>query len=296
MIRSYHGWLRVSKLNPCPVCGSFDWCLVSEDGSAAICPRTSDGAHRDLGDAGFLHRIDPSRGGGRHGRMVRLKLREPNGPQNHIAAMSEYFVRSVTLADIDRFADGLGLTPASLRRLQVGWSITHRAWSFPMRDANGTVVGLRLRSENGRKFSVSGGHHGLHVPTGLGNPEQLLLAEGPTDCAAMLDLGFAAVGRPSCTGATEITIELARKLRPKLAVIMADNDPPKTGGRRPGIDGAVQLATSLALHVQAVKVIVPPVPIKDARAWKIAGATADDVTAVINAVAPMRLSMCREVP
>ena len=31
---------RVTKANPCPICGKTSWCLVAEDGAFAVCPRT----------------------------------------------------------------------------------------------------------------------------------------------------------------------------------------------------------------------------------------------------------------
>jgi len=31
--------IRVSRRQPCPICGKPDWCLMAEDGSAAICAR-----------------------------------------------------------------------------------------------------------------------------------------------------------------------------------------------------------------------------------------------------------------
>ena len=40
---------------PCPVCGKPDWCLVAEDGSAAICARIEEGSVKRCGDAGWLH-------------------------------------------------------------------------------------------------------------------------------------------------------------------------------------------------------------------------------------------------
>ena len=48
-------WLRVTKSEPCPVCGKQDWCLVSVDGSAAICQRVQ--SDREIGRAGWLHRL-----------------------------------------------------------------------------------------------------------------------------------------------------------------------------------------------------------------------------------------------
>ena len=48
-------WNRVNRQNPCPVCGKNDWCLVSLDESAVICPRTERGAIKRIGEAGWLH-------------------------------------------------------------------------------------------------------------------------------------------------------------------------------------------------------------------------------------------------
>lgn len=53
---------RVSRNYPCPICGKEDWCLVAEDGSAAICPRTPDGAVKEIAGSGYLHRLsEPGR-------------------------------------------------------------------------------------------------------------------------------------------------------------------------------------------------------------------------------------------
>lgn len=46
---------RVSRQNPCPICGKPDWCLVAPDGSAAICQRVTEGAVKKCGEAGWLH-------------------------------------------------------------------------------------------------------------------------------------------------------------------------------------------------------------------------------------------------
>ena len=37
-------WCRVTRNDPCPICGRGDWCLVAKDKSAAICPRTEAGS------------------------------------------------------------------------------------------------------------------------------------------------------------------------------------------------------------------------------------------------------------
>src|SRR5262249_22709102 len=150
----------------------------------------------------------------------------------------------------------LGLTVSSLRSLGIGWATNHSAWSFPMADAKCNVVGIRLRLPEGRKFAVRGGRDGLFVPTALadalaGGGGRLLVAEGPTDTAALLDLGFAAVGRPSCTGGVRLLADLLRHCQPPEVVIVADAD-------APGQYGAANLAAVLVAHAPTVRIITPP--------------------------------------
>ena len=53
-------WLRVSKRNPCPVCGKHDWCLISQDGKAAICARIESDKPAGNKGAGWIHTLDNS--------------------------------------------------------------------------------------------------------------------------------------------------------------------------------------------------------------------------------------------
>jgi hypothetical protein len=161
-----------------------------------------------------------------------------------------------------------------------------------MSDAAGQVIGIRLRGDNGRKWSVGGGREGLFVPEGLLPGGRLLICEGPTDTGACLDWGFAAVGRPSCTGAVRHAVELVKRVTPTEVVVVADNDQPDARGRRAGQDGADRLAAVLVAYVRVVKVIVPPEGVKDARAWLRAGGTARDVLAAIDAAPVRRLRVC----
>lgn len=169
-------------------------------------------------------------------------------------------------------------------RLQVGWSARHRGWTFPMCNGDGEVVGIRLRLLSGKKLSVKGGREGLFLPSGLQRGQSLLIAEGPTDAAALLDFGFPAVGRPSCTGGTKHICELVRRLQPSELVLLADND-------EPGQRGAGNLLSVVVAYVPAVRIITPPAGIKDARAWKAAGATVADISAAIEAAPVRRLAV-----
>ena len=149
-----------------------------------------------------------------------------------------------------------------------------------MTDAAGDVLGIRLRLPGGRKLSIKGGKEGLFLPEGIDADGPLLVCEGPTDTAALLDLGFSAVGRPIVRGGVKLLVELVRKYRPEGVAIVADAD-------APGQRGAESLAAVLLAYSVSVRIIMPPVGVKDAREWKRSGATAADVQAAIDA-APVR--------
>jgi len=67
-------------------------------------------------------------------------------------------------------------------------------------------------------------------------------------------------------------------------VIVADADDP-------GQHGADDLASVLVLYVRRLRIIRPPDGIKDARAWKQAGATATDLRAAIDTAPIHKLSI-----
>lgn len=48
-------WRRVSKREPCPICGKPDNCSVSVDGGAVWCGRVSDGSVRENVGGQYLH-------------------------------------------------------------------------------------------------------------------------------------------------------------------------------------------------------------------------------------------------
>jgi len=180
---------------------------------------------------------------------------------SEIGELADKYEWSVGPDRLKLFAKTLGVSATALRKLHVGHD--GEAWTFPMREASGRVVGIRRRLPDGRKFSVKGGHEGLFFdPAGIDLRDQVLIPEGPTDTAALLSLGFAAVGRPSCLGGREIVKQLVGR---RDCVVVADFDEP---GRR----GAKVLAGELKLVGRAVRVISPVAPHKDVRAWVQAGA------------------------
>jgi hypothetical protein len=232
-------------------------------------------------NGGWLHRLRASVGLRRHGRTRTVFMSPMKETSTDFGRMAARFREAVEPGRLCELAAQLGLSVEGLARLEIGWSADRQAWAFPMKDLR-QIVGIRLRSWTGRKWAVSGGREGLFIPAGLAYSGRLLVAEGPTDTAALLDLGYEALGRPSCTGGVKILVELVRSKRPKEVVVVADVD-----GHGAGQRGAESLAVALAPYCPSVRVIAPPDGIKDARDWKRAGATHDDIQAAI-AAAPVR--------
>jgi hypothetical protein len=276
-------WQRVRRDRRCPICDKLDWCLVAADGSAAICARAE--SAKRCGEAGWLHRLRDSdfRPARRIVRSVRLTTA---GPRPDLARLAADCQRAVDLSRLESLATSLGLTCDSLLSLGIGWSAERGAWAFPMRDADHRVLSIRLRRDNGFKFAVTGGKEGLFLPTGTeADSSPLLVCEGPTDAAALLEMGFnAVVGRPSCTGGIKLLVELVKRKRPAEVAIVADGD-------EPGRLGADNLASVLVAYVSAVRVIAPPAGVKDVRDWLRAGGTWEAVEQAIAAAPARRLTV-----
>ncbi len=281
-------WKRVTRENPCPVCERPDWCLVTgpvDEPTAVICPRT-ESEHR-VGEAGYLHRLrdddwqKPERA---PRRIVLSTPRRSADNRPDFEAMATRCEEALTHSRHEWLANNLSLPAEILRRFRVGWSSRQSAYSFPMCDSAGKVVGIRLRRPDGRKYAETGTDgNGLFVPADLGQPERLLILEGPTDTAAAFALGFAAVGRPSCSGGTDYLSGLVRRLRPRSVVIVADGD-------KPGKDGAERLAAALSI-LASVCVIQPPHPYKDMRVWYKAGASLAEVKRLIDSASVRRVDI-----
>ncbi len=289
---------RVSKRQPCPVCERGDWCLVSREGGdipvAAICSRVENSNR--WGEAGWFHRLAAQTPARR-----RSRTRSIPAPGRDFSLLAERFRSNCCDERREALARGLGVTTANLMRLGIGW--TGGAFSFPMQDGVGTVRGIRLRFPDGRRCAVTGSREGVFLPTSSDGrtvrteatrtcswdvdvSDLLFIAEGPTDTAALLDLGFQAIGRPSCSGGRKQVIRYVRSAGPARTVVVADQDPP-------GESGARSLAVSLAVHCRDVRVVVPPGGLKDAREWVRAGASREAVMDTIRAAQPVRLQVQR---
>lgn len=282
--------VNVTRRLRCPVCDKPDWCLRDIDRGLTICPRTVS-LHR-VGDAGWLHR-DSAIDLEVYTRAVRSKPRyEPPPDLSRLAEKFSDHFDSARRCSADQLAASLGVSAASLELFGLGYSTQHRAWSWPMHDATRRVVGIRLRGTDGRKFAVEGSHNGLFLPTAFDEIGPLCIEEGPTSAAAVVDLGFDCIGRPSCNGAVETTVAYLyahHRTRREIVIIGNYDDAkarPDGSAFYPGQDGAHALAAGIAPHF-CVRVIFPAIG-KDSRDWLRAGATHAVVNALIRNTRPWR--------
>ena len=286
MIAAPRQWVRVARQRPCPICKKPDWCTYTSDGRVVCCMRVEGG--RALRNGGWLHRVgDRGVSGGPTLPARAGTARATCGCGVAVFDAAAYHAglrERGDWRDVDGLALSLGLCPYALATLQPAWDHWHDAWAFPMRDGTGKVVGIRLRGNDGRKWAVKGSREGLFFDPAAGRVLEVMFCEGPTDTAAAISLGFAAVGRPSCTGAVDLARAFCFRHGVKRVILMADQDAPhwRPGGAEwyPGRDGAQRLAAALGLPF---KMVMPPA--KDLRQWVIEGATAAAAAMVVgNAV------------
>jgi len=278
------GWHRVSRGEPCPICEHADWCMLSNDGNVCICQRVeSDKPTKNSG--GWVHRLRDAaqvEGGRREVEQRNLKSSSVQPPTFNLQpSIAAYFAALPTTWHnaqerlCARLEKDLGLPKDILIALDWRWDATAHAVAIPMRTAWGEVTGIRYRSlENGSKWAKRGSKDGLFFDPGFipYDPEELIICEGPTDCAAAMACGFWAVGRSSCGTGRDLIRDLMKIHRVKRITIIADDDKPKPkpggGTWQPGIDGANRLAQALRCPY---RIILPPPGIKDLRDWYKAG-------------------------
>ena len=278
------GYLPCTKARRCPICGRGDWCLIANDRATVICPRTPTGAVRVMGDAGFLHIIDPD--GYKRNQPTSSSPPRPIVTTNWEPVVEKY-ERNLTHEQLHTLAVSLRVKATSLAGLRIGFSHQYDAFTFPMYDHQGKAIGVRVRNIRGDKWSATGSTNGLFLPTfDWSTVEEVWVVEGPTDTAAMLDMDFYAIGRPSCSARVQMTCQF---LKGKRVTIVSNYDEEKTrpDGTKfyPGQEGTAMLANALLEHSPEVRVIYPRKG-KDVRQWKQQGATAAEVRMVAACATP----------
>jgi hypothetical protein len=231
-------WNRVTRAAPCPVCKKADWCGVSADGAAACCMRVQ--SERQAKNGGWIHRV---------GLLPPVPRRPSPRPLEHKLEPSidapgiwQSYRKDPAVTTTGDAALALGLPPWTVWELGAGID-PHGNLAFPMHDGHLDVIGIRLRSADGKKWAVKGSRAGVFVPwryrpSDWNNNGHVVVVEGPTDASAVLALNMIPIGRPSCLGGEQTLLEAARALGATSLTIVADND-------GPGVMGARRLCTTL---------------------------------------------------
>lgn len=245
-------WYRVNKKRPCRACSRKDWCTYTADG-ATCCMRVQ--SDIPMRNGGWLHRDENAP---RYIQPIRKAI--PGRPID-AAGIWEGWAKATDYQKLDRLGESLGVDTDALKAIGCAWASPHNAWAFPMKAANGKVIGIRLRNEAGSKWAVKGSRSGLFIPSEcpFDFDGTLWLTEGPTDLAAALTLGLFAIGRPACLGQEFMVLSYIRLLDVRRLVIVTDND-------EPGIRGAERLQSQLPI---LSCIWVPPV--KDIREFLLRG-------------------------
>lgn len=252
---------RVSRNNRCPICQKDSWCLVSSRGVLCMRVESNHPVTLSSGETGYVHLLSnplPIR--------PEPKPRHDDRPTFGPDLIDQW--RSKTSAyKMSYHAGELGLPASALLRLGVCYAEDYKAWAWPMRTWCNRVVGIRLRSASGFKWAVPGSRQGIFIPDS--EPQSTcLIAEGPTDTAAAIMLGFYAIGRPSCSACVEDIVKIVESRSIRRVIILSDND-------GPGIKGA----RALSARLDVPNVVLNP-PCKDIREFARKGGTAEDIEAM----------------
>lgn len=270
-------WVKTSKAHTCQVCGRPSWCTFTRDGAVAKCMRVP--SDKPVASGGYIHKLaDTDEERARRLAEIERQPKPKPAPKLDAERFHQQCLEQMTPDLAGELSQRLGLSVATLANMGAGWACTDQmraamsycdepgCWTFPMRDAGGKVIGIRTRTLDGQKKSVTGSRNGLFIPQQLRQGDRLHLPEGPTDTAAMVQAGYAAIGRPMAAGANDIIAGVCHGVH---VVIVADRDDAKRapGGAAfwPGFDGAMGTAEALMGVARSVRIVMPPAVGQDVR-------------------------------
>jgi len=260
-------WIQANKALPCPICGRTHYCSLNPDEGIVKCTQLSDGSftqRKDAAGMGFFHNHDfsdivvpdtvvrevkpiPS-----WDRVIRMSL---TAPRRHLRTLSRL----------------LGGTPANLIDCEIGF-LTHKqiedlgttcnhygCWTFPMKNAQGKVIGVRLRTPDGFKYALKGSRNGLFYST-LSPTQPVLIVDGASDAYKGHLHHLNIIGRPSSTTGNELLLELFKDLRPLYVDQLLDADDNENR------EHARSTANELLANLYHGSIFYPPRG-KDLREW-----------------------------
>lgn len=242
-------WQRVSRKNPCPVCNETRRCTVAVDGLAAKCLNIHDGntagntSHDEVG-AYTVHTLTEDV------HFPPPADRPPRLEYAYTAKLAKAWHEHLPPERDEQLSQALGLDCKTLELLRMGWvscaglerlktfCFGAGCWTFPMRSATGGIVGIRTRFESGDKRQITGTEAGIFIPAKQHKRRCLVVTEGPTDLAAAIELGLAAIGRPNNMGKADYCAEYAALNGYRNICLITDDDSGKEQAQRQTDRGA----------------------------------------------------------
>lgn len=275
-------WKRVSRREPCPVCGKPDYCGRTCDGEIVRCMRVESDkpATGKDGCMGWLH--------------ILANPLPPTPPPKPIEKKPDWTRECRLMFEHEKahdkrceLSDKLSVSVESLEALRVGigWDEWNNAEfsSWPSRDNSGRCIGYVRRYADGSKRTNPGGSTGVfYTSEWFSRPGPLWIVEGGSDVAACESAGLAAIGRASNTHGGEFIRLMIRQCCPDKRVIVVgerDEVPERRGSVTsctlncrgcgfcwPGLFGAKKVAAELN-----TRWVMIPRPHKDMRDLITAG-------------------------
>lgn len=238
-------WKRATPSSPCVICGKPDYCTYFPEAGIVKCMRVADGSYSTKTDAcgvGHFHKhqfLDPPTPKATLFDSVDKKLRGPFW-KSRLIDWSQIVQKSLenagkTPSRMDRLANSLGVKTTDLSAFGIGWLTREDlqaldtssryvgAYTFPMKDSEGIVTGIRLRGIKGNKYAVKFSRGGLFYAD-LRKNQHLLIVDGASDALCGFSLGLNIVGRHSCTGGNGDLLKLIEHLQPTFVGQLLDND------------------------------------------------------------------------
>jgi len=269
-------WKRATRGHRCAVCGKDSFCTYSDN--LILCMRVKSDRPSACRLGGWLHSLGPDT------QPLHVSLPKPEKPYvDWNAVAKEMFCHEKAPATREALAKQLRVSPQSLYALRVGWGYDEyrkvEFSSWPERNPFGTVSGIIRRYQDGAKRTIEHSTHGLYFSRPIRRRpfDPILLVEGGSDTAALLDCGVNVIGRPSNLGGLDQIISVAQYMPAWTPwIVIGERDPksdadcPKPcdgcGKCFPGLFGARETAKRLSDAIKRpVKWILPPA--KDMREW-----------------------------
>jgi hypothetical protein len=262
---------RVNRGNRCPICGHADWCIISADGEYVLCPRIEDGAFRTAG-CGNIHRLN--------GQARKMPISGRPKAESYEPERIRRIYSKLDFSDkaLRPLAERLGLEVWPLQMLGVGYKVG--VWYTPTvrfgKNGKPEITGLLKRRCDGFKFSEKGSQLGVIIGRNFfeRRGSEIVVCEGTSDCATMLQLGYRVIGKPSVRIGDGIITQIAR-MNPSgdsgKIIIVADDDsdkPEKNSSYKIGLKRAVALANRFPQG--RARIMINP-DYKDVRQWYLSG-------------------------